>query len=119
MFSKLSILALYLRYLPEKPNKAIATTIVVVIIYSLIGSFQWVFACKPIEKFWDLRIIRGSCVDWLKITIFTGVMNTATDGVILLLPIFMLRKVRLPKREKLGVVLVTMAGGLYAFYQIY
>jgi hypothetical protein len=41
-------------------------------------------------------------------------MNTATDGVILVLPVFMLRKVRLPKWEKIGLVLVLMTGGLYA-----
>ncbi|KAH7042226.1 hypothetical protein B0J12DRAFT_605416 [Macrophomina phaseolina] len=111
MFSKLSILGLYFRYLPEKPNKAIATTMTVVILYSLIGSFKWVLACRPIEKYWDLRITHGSCVDWLKINVFTGVMNTATDVFILLLPIVMLRNIRLPRREKIGLVLVMMTGG--------
>ncbi|KAF2175405.1 hypothetical protein K469DRAFT_680082 [Zopfia rhizophila CBS 207.26] len=111
MFSKLSILALYLRYLPQKPKETIYGTIVVVIFYSLIGSFEWVFACQPIEKFWDLSITRGSCIEWSKMTIFSGVMNTATDVVILLLPIFMLRKVRLPRWEKIGLILVVMTGG--------
>src|SRR5689334_18226484 len=114
MFSKLSILVLFLRYLPRKPKKMIYTTIVVVILYSLIGSFGWMFACQPIEKFWDLRITRGSCIEWSKINIFSGVMNTATDTVILLLPIFMLRKVRLPRWEKIGLVLIVMTGRLYA-----
>ncbi|KAH7028416.1 hypothetical protein B0J12DRAFT_609275 [Macrophomina phaseolina] len=111
MFSKLSILALYCRYLPKKLNKAIAATVVVVILYSLIASFQWLFACHPIEKYWDLRITSGSCVDRAKVNIFIGSMNTATDIVILLLPVAMLRNVQLPRREKIGVVLALMTGG--------
>lgn len=119
MLSKLSILVLYSRYLPEKLSKAITTTIVVVILYSLIALFQWLFACQPIEKYWDLRIISGSCVDLGKFNVFIGLMNTATDVVILLLPIGMLRKVRLPRQEKIGVVLGLMTGGLYVSKNIY
>ena len=116
MFSKLSILVLFLRYMPQKPKMAIYATMVVVILYSLIGSFGWLFACQPVEKFWDLSITRGSCIEWTKLQIFTGVMNTATDSVILLLPIFMLRNVRLPKWEKIGLNVVLMTGGLCAPY---
>ncbi|KAF1977070.1 hypothetical protein BU23DRAFT_527374 [Bimuria novae-zelandiae CBS 107.79] len=111
MFSKLSILVLFLRFLPQKPKKAIYAIIILVVLYSLIGSFQWLFACQPIEKFWDLSITRGSCIEWTKLTIFTGVLNTVTDVVILLLPIFMLRKVQLPRWEKIGLLLILMTGG--------
>src|SRR2546430_2510531 len=72
MRSKLSILALYLRYLPQKLKRAIYTTIVVVILYSLIAGFEWVFACRPIEKYWDLTITRGSCVNWWIFSVFSG-----------------------------------------------
>ncbi|KAH8724795.1 hypothetical protein GQ44DRAFT_580756, partial [Phaeosphaeriaceae sp. PMI808] len=111
MFSKLSILILFLRSFPQKPKKTIYATIAVVVLYSLIGSFGWLFACQPLEKFWDLSITRGSCIEWTKINVFSGVMNTITDSIILLLPIFMLRKVQLPKWEKIGLVLAVMTGG--------
>ncbi|KAF2176059.1 hypothetical protein K469DRAFT_523942, partial [Zopfia rhizophila CBS 207.26] len=111
MSSKVSILVLFLRSLPQKPKEAIYATIILVVLYNLIGSFQWLFACQPVEKFWDLSITHGSCIKWSKITIFSGVMNTATDSVILLLPVFALRKVRFPKWEKIGLVLVLMTGG--------
>lgn len=39
MFSKISILVLFLRSLPQKPKKAIYATIVAVVIYSLTGRF--------------------------------------------------------------------------------
>ncbi|KAH8702776.1 hypothetical protein GQ44DRAFT_717296, partial [Phaeosphaeriaceae sp. PMI808] len=111
MFSNVSILVLFLRSLPQRPKKVIYATIIVVLLYSLIGSFHWLFACQPLEKFWDLTITHGSCIEWPKINIFSGVMNTVTDTVILLLPIFMLRKVRLPRWEKIGLVLIVMTGG--------
>lgn len=63
-------------------------------------------------KLWDLTITHGSCMEWLKVTIATGIMNTVTDTIILILPLFILRKIRLPIREKLAVALVLMAGGL-------
>lgn len=111
MLSKVSILLLFLRSWPQKPKRAIYATIAVVVLYSLIGSFYWLFACQPLEKFWDLSITHGSCIEWSKVNIFSGVMNTVTDSIILLLPICMLRKVQLPKWEKFGLGFVLMTGG--------
>jgi len=112
MFSKLSILILFLRYLPEKPKMVIYITIVEVVLYSLIGSFEWLFACRPVEKFWDLTITGGSCIDILKFNIFSGAMNAITDAIILVLPAFVVRKMHLPTWEKLGVGIILMTGGL-------
>ncbi|PVH90433.1 hypothetical protein DM02DRAFT_607445 [Periconia macrospinosa] len=111
MFAKVSILVLFLRFLPLRHKRAIHATIAAVVLYSLIGSFHWLFDCRPLEKLWDLSITRGSCIEWSKINIFSGVMNTATDILILLLPIFMLRKVKLSKWERIGLILAMMTGG--------
>jgi hypothetical protein len=116
MLSKVSILLLFLRSWPQKPKRTIYATIAVVVLYSLIGSFHWLFACRPLEKFWDISITHGSCIEWSRINIFSGVMNTVTDIIILLLPICMLRRVRLPKWEKFGLGFVLMTGGLYVPY---
>lgn len=112
MFSKLSILVLFLRYMPRKPTMVIFATMGLVVLYSFVAAFGWVFACRPVEKFWDLTITYGTCVPWSKINIFSGVMNTFTDTIILVLPIVMLYKMRLPKWEKIGVLIVLMTGGL-------
>jgi hypothetical protein len=98
----------------QTPKKFLYATIAVVVLYSLVGSFNWLFACHPLEKYWDLSITHGSCIEQTKVQTYSGVMNTATDTFILLLPIFMLRKVRLPKWEKISVILILMTGGLYA-----
>ncbi|KAF2178760.1 hypothetical protein K469DRAFT_446324, partial [Zopfia rhizophila CBS 207.26] len=111
MFTKLSILAFYLRFATNWKLRAVVyTTMAIVVLYCLLWSFVFVYRCRPLEKHWDLTI-SGSCIDWLKINIFSGVMNTLTDFTILVLPILMLQKLRLPIRQKIGVMIVLMTGG--------
>ncbi|KAH7118448.1 hypothetical protein EDB81DRAFT_817534 [Dactylonectria macrodidyma] len=114
MLTKLSILAFYLRFVVEsgKLRGIIYATMVITILYSIIASFVWVYACQPLEKYWDLTITDGSCINFLKVTIFSGVMNTVTDAIILLLPIMILWGLSMPKRQKIGVIMIMMTGGL-------
>lgn len=115
MLTKLSILVFYLRFVVEsaKLRGIIYATMVITILYSIIASFVWVYACQPLEKYWDLTITDGSCINFLKVTIFSGVMNTVTDAIILLLPIMILWGLSMPKRQKIGVIMIMMTGGLY------
>ncbi|KAH8724356.1 hypothetical protein GQ44DRAFT_286531 [Phaeosphaeriaceae sp. PMI808] len=112
MLIKLSILTLFLRFVSCKSLRVVIYTIMaIVIIYSLVTSFLWVYTCQPLEKFWDLTVTGGSCIDWQKIPVFNGIMNTTTDTAILILPGLFLRKVQLPKRQKIGIIVVLMTGG--------
>ena len=87
MFSKLSILVLFLRYMPRKPTMVIFATMGLVVLYTFVAAFGWVFACRPVEKFWDLTITYGTCVPWSKINIFSGVMSIVAGAVVLGWPI--------------------------------
>jgi hypothetical protein len=87
----------------------------IVVLYILPSSFHWVYDCKPLEKYWNLAIAGGSCIDRTKTFVFAGVMNSATDAVILLLPVLILKRTQLPTRQKIGVMIVLMTGGLYVF----
>ena len=100
--------------MPHKPKIVIYFTMAIVFLYSLVTSFAWLFTCQPIDKLWDLRITGGSCIEWTDLHIFSGVMNTVSDVIILLLPIVMLQKIQLPKWEKIGLGVVLMTGGVYA-----
>jgi hypothetical protein len=114
MLTKLSILTLFLRFIPERNLRITVYTIMAIVVaYSLVTSFEWLYACRPLEKYWDLTVTGGSCIHWLEITVFNGVMNTLTDAVILVLPLLFLRRLQLPKKQKIGIVVVLMAGGLY------
>jgi hypothetical protein len=83
-----------------------------VVIYCLISSFGFLFACKPIAKTWDLTITYGSCIDVSKIWIFVAAVNSATDILIISLPIIMMWHVRMARRRKIGVIAILMVGGL-------
>ncbi|KAH7114142.1 hypothetical protein B0J13DRAFT_394553, partial [Dactylonectria estremocensis] len=115
MLTKLSILAFYLRFIIEsgKLRGIIYATMVITILYSIIASFVWVYACQPLEKYWDLTITDGSCINFLRVTIFSGVMNTVTDLIILFLPVMILWGLSIPKRQKIGVIMIMMTGGLF------
>jgi hypothetical protein len=115
MLTKVAILIWYLRFSQGvKLRKFIYVTMVIVVSYSLIATFEWLYACQPIAKLWDLTITHGSCINPNAIYIFSGAMNTATDLTILLLPTVILWNLTLPTRQKIGVVCIFMTGGLYA-----
>ncbi|KAH8707091.1 hypothetical protein GQ44DRAFT_817984 [Phaeosphaeriaceae sp. PMI808] len=112
MLTKLSMLTFFLRFVPTGYFQVtIYITMAIVLLYSLVTSFQWVYACQPLKKYWDLTSTSGSCIDRLKIAVFGGVMNTITDTVILILPVLFLRDLKLPKKQKIGVMIVLMTGG--------
>jgi hypothetical protein len=114
MLTKLSILTLFLRFvLWGNPRVAIYIIMVIVIVHSLVASFYWVYACRPIEKYWDPTITSGSCINWFKVAVFGAAMNTTTDAALLIMPVLFLWNLQLPKREKIGVMIVLMTGGLY------
>jgi len=115
MLTKVAILIWFLRFIQgRKLRKCVYATIVVVVLYSLVATFEWLYACRPMAKLWDLTVTHGSCVDFNKIYIFSGAMNTATDLIILLLPTAILWNLQLPRRQKFGVLGIFMTGGLYA-----
>jgi hypothetical protein len=115
MFTKLSILYFYLNFVLAHPRlrTTIYAMMVILVLYSLITSFEWIYACRPLEKYWDLTITEGSCVNIAKFTIFNGAMNAIMDTIILILPIGILRDLQyLPFREKIAVMGILMTGGL-------
>ncbi|KAF1973764.1 hypothetical protein BU23DRAFT_371494, partial [Bimuria novae-zelandiae CBS 107.79] len=119
MLTKLSILTLFIRFVPPgKLRVAIYIVKTIVVVYSLVASFEWTYACQPLEKYWDLTITDGSCVNFLRFTVSSGVMNTTTDVAILVLPVLLLRNVQLPKRRKIGAVVMLMSGGFILIVSI-
>lgn len=114
MLTKLSVLTLFLRFVPEgKLRFTIHIIMVTVVLYILVAAFDWVYTCQPIAKYWDLTITDGSCINWVKLAVFSSVMNVVTDVALLVLPIIFLRNLRLPTKQKVGVMIVLMTGGLY------
>ncbi|KAH7052023.1 hypothetical protein B0J12DRAFT_598673 [Macrophomina phaseolina] len=119
MFSKLSILSLYLRFCQCRRLRMVIYTIMwVVAIYSVVSSFSFLYACRPMAKFWDPRIARGSCIRKLAIPVFNGIMNVVTDFFIVIIPIFIFWRVQISTRQRIGLVLMFMTGGFVVVISI-
>ena len=71
------------------------------------------YYCSPIEKLWELTL-QGHYVDIYAAFLGAAVINSVTDVVILLLPVWLLRPLRVKMSQKIAVGFVLMAGGLYA-----
>src|SRR5436190_884766 len=113
MFVKISLLLLYLR-LSQYPTFRIMVYMVIAatVTYSLLGSFEFLFNCRPIVKSWDVTITYGSCLEVSKILAVHGGLNIATDIAMLILPVVMVRKLQLPRREKVALAGLFMTGTL-------
>lgn len=84
----------------------------IVILYSLAGSFVVLYGCRPIAKTWDPTITYGSCMDYFPLAVLYATANVFTDLALLVMPLFLFRKIQLPRRQKVGLVFIFMTGGL-------
>ena len=80
--------------------------------YALLGSFEFLFSCKPMAKSWDKAITYGSCINVAKILAIHGGLNIATDIAMLILPVIMVWKLQLPRKEKIALAGLFMTGTL-------
>lgn len=122
MFAKASILLLYQRlFKPSKVTKwIIHSTLVLVVTYHLAIMFATIFACAPRKKAWDVRWGGGECVKQtrdtpkiVQITIAGAAVNVFTDVMILIIPVPVVWKLQLPRRQKIAVLAIFATGALY------
>jgi hypothetical protein len=113
MCVKLSILLLYLRLSPYQSFRiAVWVVVATTVTYSLLGSFEFLFNCRPIAKNWDLTITTGKCINMSKILMTHGSLNIVTDIAMLVLPITLVQKLKLPMKEKVALAGLFMTGTL-------
>jgi len=79
--------------------------------YSLAGGFGFLYLCRPISKLWDFSV-EGDCVDAVAWYMACAALNVGTDIILLLLPIWVLRPLKVNPMQKLAITVVLMAGGL-------
>jgi hypothetical protein len=116
LFVKVSVLRFYLRFSTSRRfNHAVYVIIFVVITANILGAFSFVFICQPIRFMWDYMALKGkgSCIamdpwyGWLVI------LNCVTDGVLLVLPAWILAPLRVSVSQKAALAAILGTGGLY------
>lgn len=70
--------------------------------------------CRPVKAYWDLTVKR-TCGNFKTAFLVGGTLNVATDLVMLLLPIWVLRPLRVPRKQKIGATVILMTGSLQVF----
>ncbi|KAI9818943.1 MAG: hypothetical protein M1832_004111 [Thelocarpon impressellum] len=112
-FTKVSILFQYLRFIVSKPiRKACWVIMALVMIYGIASAFMTIFLCVPVSHFWNkvLDPNGGRCLNTLGLWFANASFNIVSDLAIFILPMRSLYMIHLPKRQKLGLMVVFAMG---------
>jgi hypothetical protein len=87
----------------------ITGSIGVIVVYGLWSVFSTAFMCTPVAYFWD-HSIGGHCLSRLGVWFANASLNIITDVVICLMPVPVLNKLRLPRKQKYALIAVFCLG---------
>ncbi|KAF1810294.1 MFS general substrate transporter [Eremomyces bilateralis CBS 781.70] len=114
MASKTSILIFYLHL--SKGNSLIWwLTIVTMVVVNTVGfalTMLSVFQCRPLKSIFDPRITASTCIDILSLYLSSSPLNLITDLAMLFLPMPLLTGMRLPRKQKI-ILIITFGFGLF------
>ncbi|MCJ1270947.1 hypothetical protein MMC22_010846 [Lobaria immixta] len=85
---------------------------VIVIGYSAATIALLIFPCRPYARAWDATITTGSCINRPAVYVATAVSNIVTDLFILVIPIPMVIKLKIPMQQKIGLASMFAVGSL-------
>lgn len=117
MFTKLSILTLYIRIFQVKKmfRNLCYGMMAFTVVYLIMFFFLFAFNCNPPARTWHLIgwTGGGSCFDNIKTSYAVGGINIFTDVVILIMPIPLLSQLNLNFTHKIGLIAIFGTGILY------
>ena len=112
--AKVSILALYASvFTTRKFRLAKDILLIISLTWCIAMTFVSVVQCVPLTDAWNpLRLTEGHCVLFGLYTLFEEVTNVVLNIIVLVLPIFVIRKLQLPARQRWMLSLLFLLGGL-------
>ncbi|KAI9054553.1 hypothetical protein LZ554_001709 [Drepanopeziza brunnea f. sp. 'monogermtubi'] len=110
---KLSIILQYLRVFPAKKMKQVCwATIGVITAYGIMMTLTAIWTCVPIYGFWTLTPLPGvRCISKAGLWFFNAAFNILSDLTVLILPMPLLHSLKLPTKQKIGLMCVFALGG--------
>ncbi|KUI59168.1 hypothetical protein VP1G_06434 [Cytospora mali] len=124
-FVKVALLVFYLRLDPRRPMRlSLYVFIGGLTAFNIISFFILAFSCTPPAMFWGDQVPGGKCMapeSQLMFYNVNGILNIIIDLGIYLVPIPMLWAIKMPLRQKLGVIgifalgLLSVAAGCVRF----
>lgn len=80
------------------------TLIALIILWNFACFWVSIFACSPVERFWNTLITDGKCLDFALNILLTCLFNIITDILILLLPSRAVWSLQIPLKKKFAIV---------------
>ncbi|KAJ6031517.1 hypothetical protein N7540_002249 [Penicillium herquei] len=114
-FAKLAVLMLYYRLLQFVPvwRYILYSIAAAISIYSIALVFALIFACRPIQAGWTLSN-PSACARRTGLHLGTAIANTASDVVLILIPIQFMWGMHLPLLQKIGALSLFGIGCLFS-----
>ncbi|KAL2209536.1 hypothetical protein CC79DRAFT_1332697 [Sarocladium strictum] len=118
-WTKLSLLLMYYRIFHVPYFKKMAWVVgAFVMAWVVCITFLFIFICVPVEKLWYPEL-PGRCINQVATWIANAASTILTDLIILLMPLPQLWKLRLKKREKIGLTFAFSLGFFVVFASAY
>lgn len=110
---KASFTLQYLRLFSLIPPMVYSCYIIFILVA---GAAAWgilgvVFLCDPVQSYWHIAV-HGHCMNTERHFSSTSIIGIALDCALWLLPIPVVGSLRLPRRQKMGLLVVFGLGGL-------
>lgn len=113
-FVKAALLVFYLRLDPRRPMRlGLYIFIGITVAFNLASFFVFVFSCNPPAMFWGDVVAGGKCMKVESQLAFynaNGILNIIIDLGIYLVPIPMVWAIKMPFKQKLGVISIFALG---------
>ncbi|RAL12254.1 uncharacterized protein BO97DRAFT_470459 [Aspergillus homomorphus CBS 101889] len=108
--TKLSLIFLYKRLFPTKSYQIIlAITLCFVVATGLWMVFSAILFCNPIRSFWDTSLPH-TCLPETVVWSLNAAFQISTDLLLVILPMPVLAKLQIPKRQKVALILIFALG---------
>ncbi len=110
---KSSILCQFLRFLVDPfIRRMCCTMLALVAVYGACTVLGSIVACLPVAYFWGKTIQGGHCLNLMAFWFTNATFNIVSDIAICILPMPALKSLRLPRKQKYGLIIVFAMGGL-------
>jgi len=120
-FCKLSITVQCYRVLrTPKMQKILRVFLGVLVVYGLWAVLSTIFNCWPVSYYWTAHLpgSSGSCMDRNAVTFANAGLNIVTDLILLIVPVPLLWRLQIPKKQKIVLLCVFGAGTLAVIMSI-
>jgi hypothetical protein len=114
LFTKYSILLFYDRVFKTAIfHVAVWAMIIFIALWWVSAMLVLIFPCTPIRFFWDKSIFTGRCINYEAFGTAEAAITIATDVIILTMPMPLVWRLRVERRQKVILSGIFLLGGLY------